>query len=145
MNVVRWIFFLPAAVLAFVLTNTIFSAVWSFLAGIQKGESSFWAGLGWFLTGFVSTKLWIVIGIMVSPSEGRLAKWILLLPLILISAFGVAGGIFCVVKDIDFASESVYFAYRPWNHLMMSVAMLLTSTYCASLKSREILDEFTKG
>jgi hypothetical protein len=113
LKVIRWILFLPAAVLAFILTNTIFSAVWSFLAGIQKGESSFWAGLGWFLAGFVSTKLLIVIGRMVSPSEGRLAKWILFLPLIVISAFGVIGGVFCVVKDIYFVSKSVYFLIDP--------------------------------
>lgn len=93
MKTIRWVFFLPGAIIGSLFFSFIFNWVGHMMIPNWK-ILKFISVTVWFGTGVLSAAGWMAIGYKIAPVTNKIVKWILLIPLLLLMGAALYASIF---------------------------------------------------
>lgn len=101
MKTIRWIFFLPIAILASILLCGLFNYTFHLAIGWilnlshkLKFITNILSATFWFSAGLIAPTTWMYIGLKIAPKPNKFAKWFLLIPCFVFMACSAIGAIF---------------------------------------------------
>ncbi len=119
----RWISFLPLALLASLPAGSL--AYYFFLWPSQRWDLQDF--LPWLASGFVSGATFLGIGIRIAPEAGAPAKWLLVVPMLVMGVISALGG--AIANDNDHAG-------------LTGLALALAGIGAARMSPEELLRTF---
>ncbi len=93
MKVIRWIIYLPVALVA----ATLFSGIFNFLFQVWMPDWKILKPFSlfiWFGTGVVTSATWMAVGYKIAPRISQFVKWTLLIPLLILMILAFIGTVY---------------------------------------------------
>lgn len=142
--ILRWMFFLPIAIIASALFSGGFNYIFHMILPdwkIMKLVSI----SAWFVTGVLTPMIWMAVGYAIAPKKINVVKWILLLPLL----FFMGGGLIAIIymgerEAYNVPSSSI----NPFigNIILLGVAFVYSLVFVfASPEEKEKIDKKTES
>lgn len=132
-EILRWIFFLPIAIMASILSSGFFNYVIHFgigwilgLFGKLKFVTDIISATIWFSAGFIAPLMWMQIGLKVAPKPNNYAKWILLIPCFLAMTGSAIGAVY-FGDSIAHSMVPTASMNPKIGHIILSVTAFVTS------------------
>jgi hypothetical protein len=102
MKIVKWLLFLPVAIISAILISGIYNFVihWSVVGVFHlivpkwKWLTDFLSGTVWFSTGLITPIVWMTVGLKTAPVANKFARWFLLIPLLIFTLSAVIGSVY---------------------------------------------------
>ena len=83
MNILRWIFFIPLALISAALGEGLIIFLVHLFTPNWKVVSSFVSATGFLFAGIMMPLIWMGVGMKIAPQKTNLTKWLLLIPLLI--------------------------------------------------------------